>query len=30
MWPPYMTVHQAKNANMGVWPKGSKNWKENW
>ena len=20
MWPPYMTVHQAKNANMGVWP----------
>merc|ERR1712167_97895 len=20
MWPPYLTVHQAKNANMGVWP----------
>ena len=20
IWPPYMTVHQAKNANMGVWP----------
>jgi ubiquinol-cytochrome c reductase cytochrome c1 subunit len=20
MWPPYMTVHQAKNANLGVWP----------
>uniref|UniRef100_A0A7S3II53 Uncharacterized protein n=1 Tax=Strombidium inclinatum TaxID=197538 RepID=A0A7S3II53_9SPIT len=20
MWPPYMTVHLAKNANMGVWP----------
>jgi ubiquinol-cytochrome c reductase cytochrome c1 subunit len=20
MWPPYMTVHQAKKANMGVWP----------
>ena len=20
MWSPYMTVHQAKQANMGVWP----------
>jgi len=20
IWPPYMTVHQAKNANLGVWP----------
>ena len=20
MWPPYLTMHQAKNANMGVWP----------
>ena len=20
IWPPYMTVHQAKSANMGVWP----------
>jgi len=20
IWPPYMTVHQAKGANMGVWP----------
>jgi len=20
IWPPYMTVHQAKNANQGVWP----------
>ena len=20
IWPPYLTVHQAKNANMGVWP----------
>ena len=20
MWPPYFTVHQAKNANMGAWP----------
>lgn len=21
MWPPYFTVHQAKNANGGLWPK---------
>jgi ubiquinol-cytochrome c reductase cytochrome c1 subunit len=20
MWPPYFTMHQAKNANSGVWP----------